>query len=62
MSQENENGRRTIDIGSCGLHNVHNAFRGGHESTKWEVDNWLFTMFYLFDESPARRISLKLQV
>jgi len=44
-----------IDIGTCGLHVIHGAFRSGFESTGWKIDSLLKLMFYLFNESPARR-------
>jgi hypothetical protein len=44
-----------IDIGTCGLHVIHGAFRTGFTSTGWKIDNLLKSLFYLFNESPARR-------
>lgn len=52
---ERENHKTLLNIGSCGLHIIHNAFRNGHDSTKWEVDTFLSTIYYLFYESPTRR-------
>ena len=44
-----------IDLGTCGLHVVHGAFRTGFENTGWKVDRLLRSLWYLFSESPARR-------
>ena len=44
-----------IDIGSCGLHVLHGAFRTGFEKTSWKIDRLLKSLWYIFDESPARR-------
>jgi len=43
-----------FDIGTCGLHVVHGAFRTGFESTGWKLDVILKSLWYLFNESPAR--------
>lgn len=44
-----------IDIGSCGLHVIHGAFKTGANATGWKLDNLLRSLYYLFNESPARR-------
>ena len=44
-----------LDIGSCNLHIVHNAFRDGAKAAAWEIDNFLSSLFWLFKDSPARR-------
>ena len=44
-----------LDIGTCGLHVVHGAFRTGFNATGWKIDSLLRSLFYLFSESPARR-------
>ena len=44
-----------INIGSCGLHVMHNAFKAGASSTGWEVSSLLSSLYYLFKDSPARR-------
>lgn len=49
-----------IDIGSCGLHVVHGAFKTGFEATGWKLDVLLKSLHYLFNESPARRADYKI--
>ena len=44
-----------IDIGSCGLHVVHNAFKAGFEATGWDVKSFLWALYTIFYETPARR-------
>ncbi|WAR23449.1 LOW QUALITY PROTEIN: hypothetical protein MAR_037118 [Mya arenaria] len=44
-----------INIGSCGLHIVHNAFKTGCQATTWDVSSVLSSMYYLFKDSPARK-------
>lgn len=44
-----------IDLGSCGLHVVHGAFKTGVQSTGWELKEFLISLHYLFDKAPARR-------
>lgn len=48
-----------LDIGSCGLHVVHGAFRTAFESTGWKIDAFLRSLWYLFHDSPARRADYK---
>lgn len=44
-----------INIGSCGLHIVHNSFKSGAEVTGWNISSFLSGLYYLFKDSPARR-------
>ena len=44
-----------IYLGTCGLHVGHGAFRTGFEITGWKIDRLLKSLWYLFNESPARR-------
>ena len=44
-----------LNIGSCGLHIIHNAFRSGSMETNWEVGQTLSSLYWLFKDSPARR-------
>ena len=44
-----------IDLGTCGLHVVHGALRKGFDNTGWKLDRLLRSLWYLFNESPARR-------
>ena len=44
-----------LDLGVCGLHVVHGAFRTGFEKTGWKIERFLRSLWYLLNESPARR-------
>ena len=44
-----------IDVGSCGLHILHNAFKAGISETKWDIGYRLSCLHTLFDNVPARR-------
>ena len=44
-----------LNIGSCGLHTVHNCFKSGAVASGWAVDSVLSSLYYLFKDSPARR-------
>ena len=47
--------RKLIDIGSCGLHVVHNAFRAGFGTTGCDLKSFLWALHRIFHETPARR-------
>ena len=44
-----------INIGSCGLHIVHNSFKAGVTSSGWIVSDFLSLPYYLFKDSPERK-------
>ena len=45
-----------MNIGSCGLHVIHGAFKTGMTSQEgWKLKELFNAMFYLFNDSPARR-------
>ena len=44
-----------INIGSCGLHVVHGAFKSGIEATNWYLKKIMKAMWKILDDSPARR-------
>ena len=46
---------KLVNIGSCGLHIIHGAFKTGFESVDWAVKNTLKGCYNLFHDSPARR-------
>lgn len=52
---EDPNDPKTVNIGSCGLHRMHLAYRAGVESSKWGIGSILSSLWYLFHDSPARR-------
>ncbi|KAI8728123.1 hypothetical protein BgiBS90_038070 [Biomphalaria glabrata] len=44
-----------IDIGSCGLHTIHNAFRAGHTASSWDLGHFFDSLWWLFKDAPSRR-------
>ena len=50
---------KLLQVGSCGLHTVHNCFRTGIQKTKWPVEKILKAAYYLFKDSPARSFDFK---
>ena len=51
-----ENGHtKTINIGSCAQHIVHGALQNGFCKTDWNIDKVLKSMYFLCNDSPARR-------
>lgn len=54
----NDYGNTLINIGSCGLHVVHNSFKRGMEATGWQVSSFLSSFHYLFKNAPARKEDL----
>ena len=50
--------RKLLDVGSCGLHVLHNSFRTGVSETDWDVEHTLICLYWLFKNAPARREDL----
>ena len=50
-----DSGARSIDIGSCGLHIVHGAYKDGGRLSEFPVSKALKASYNLFKDSPARR-------
>ncbi|XP_041775449.1 uncharacterized protein LOC121595491 [Anopheles merus] len=48
-----------LNIGSCGLHAIHNAFKNGMKHTEWNIDEFLTSLYYLFKDFPLRRADYK---
>ena len=46
-------GAHLVNVGSCGLHTLHNAGKAGF--TMWQMDMLLRALHYLFHNVPARR-------
>ena len=44
-----------LNVGSCGLHIVHGAYKKGIDSTDWNLSSILSAFHRLFKDSPARR-------
>jgi hypothetical protein len=52
-TMESSYGRKLLNVGSCGLHIMHNAFRAAVKELK--VSDVLFALHTLLDDTPARR-------
>ena len=50
-----ENGKNLLNVGSCGLHVIHGAFRSAMSETGWDIETLLTSAYCLFKDSPARR-------
>ncbi len=35
-----ESGMKTMEVGSCGLHMLHNGFKSGMQASTWELDSF----------------------
>ena len=45
-----------INIRSCGLHNVHGAFKSGMKASEWNLAKFLKGTWQLLHDSRARRV------
>ena len=54
-SRSSPNTPNLLQIGSCGLHALHVAYKNGHAATNWELEQFLKSAYSLFKDSPARR-------
>ena len=43
-----------LQLGSCGLHVIHEAYKTGQESTDWKFAKILSAFYSIFKKSPAR--------
>ncbi|XP_045207486.1 uncharacterized protein LOC123559592 [Mercenaria mercenaria] len=48
-------GSDLINIGSCGVHTVHNIFKAGFSATGWRIGDLLSSLYYLFKDSCTKR-------
>jgi hypothetical protein len=48
-----------VDIGTCGLHTVHNAFKAAMQATEFGIDSLLSSLWWLLHDTPARREDFK---
>ena len=44
-----------VNVGSCSLHKIHNAFKEGAKKSGWQIPGFLYALYNLFHETPARR-------
>lgn len=52
---EPEGSPSLLDLGVCGLHVLHGAFKTGVNSTGWKLDGILRSLWYLFHDTYSRR-------
>ena len=52
---ESETGKSLLNVGSCGLHIVHNAFKAAYSVLDWDIQHKLNSLYWLFKDSPAKR-------
>ena len=52
---EKDTNSSMLNIGSCGLHIVHDAFKHGVDASGWTVDEFLKSVYWLLKDTPARR-------
>ncbi|PIK52261.1 hypothetical protein BSL78_10820 [Apostichopus japonicus] len=46
---------QSLNIGSCGLHILNNAFKAGGEASSWGIEQLFSSAHWLFHDTPARR-------
>ena len=54
QDQKENEPHQLINIGSCGLHTIPNAFKTGAEQTDWRMKKIFKGGFQIFHDSPAR--------
>ena len=47
--------KKLLEVGSYGLHTVHNGFKHGGKASGWSIDKLLGAMYKIFDQSPSAR-------
>lgn len=55
LASKDPDGPQLVELGSCGLHTVHCAFKNAVHSTKWDVVEFLRSIYNLFKDVPSRR-------
>lgn len=49
------NDKELLDVGSCGLHILHGAFKDGVRSIGWDIIKYMRGIYNIFKDVPARR-------
>lgn len=52
---KNDHGMQLINLGSCGLHTIHNSFQKGMDAAGWKIKDFLKAIYTVFHDTPARR-------
>lgn len=55
LKQEFKGDVKLFDLGSCGLHIMHGAFKDGIQATQWPIVAFLRALYNLSKDVPARR-------
>ena len=55
LAESDPDAKEFLNVGSCGLHVVHNAFKTGAKASEMGVEDLLSGLYWLFSDSPARR-------
>ena len=53
QEHDDPDGPDLIEIGSCGLHVLHGAYRAAQKATDWNLDKLLKAIYSIFELSPA---------
>ena len=53
--RRDENLTMLIDLGTCGLCIVHNAFKHGEVASGWKMKKLMSSLHKMFEESPSHR-------
>ena len=57
--RKDENLSVLLDLGTCGLHTVHNSFKHGESASGWKMKKMMSSLYKIFHESPSRRADYK---
>lgn len=49
-----ESSHKLLNIGSCGVHVVHGAFKTGFQKSGWDIEIFLSAFYYTCKNSPSR--------
>ena len=53
--RRDNNLNQLLEVGTCGLHTVHNGFKHGGKDSGWSIDKVLGAMYKIFDQSSSTR-------
>ena len=57
--RKNEELSQLIDLGTCGLHTAHNAFKHGEKASDWQLKKLMSSMSKIFHEARGRCAAYK---
>ena len=53
--RRDDNMKQLFEVGTCGLHIVHNAFKHGAKASGWCFGKILKAMYKIFDQASSRK-------